>query len=43
MWAMIGAFLSGTYAVLHTDKNRAASACVVPVAMLAVILLRNSA
>ncbi|KAI9196126.1 hypothetical protein LWI28_021232 [Acer negundo] len=37
MRAMIGAFLSGTCAVLYKDKNLAISACVVPVAMLAFI------
>ncbi|KAK1587277.1 hypothetical protein Q3G72_011327 [Acer saccharum] len=30
MMAMIGAFLSGTYTVLHSDRNLAISACVVP-------------
>ncbi|KAK0603969.1 hypothetical protein LWI29_010743 [Acer saccharum] len=30
MSAMVGAFLSGTYAVLHNNKNLAISACVVP-------------
>ncbi|KAI9194651.1 hypothetical protein LWI28_007960 [Acer negundo] len=35
MLAMIGAFLSGTCALLYRDKNLAISACVVPVAGLA--------
>ncbi|KAK1587367.1 hypothetical protein Q3G72_031494 [Acer saccharum] len=35
MMAMIGAFLSGTYTVLHSDRNLAISACVVPVAVSA--------
>ncbi|TXG74287.1 hypothetical protein EZV62_002866 [Acer yangbiense] len=43
MMAMIGAFLSGTYAVLHSDRNLAISACVVPVAMFAYLGLTNNA
>ncbi|KAK2641598.1 hypothetical protein Ddye_023361 [Dipteronia dyeriana] len=39
MMAMIGAFLSGTCAVLHNNRNLAISACVVPVAMVAFITL----
>ncbi|KAK1586608.1 hypothetical protein Q3G72_004195 [Acer saccharum] len=42
MMAMIGAFLSGTCAVLHSDRNLAISACVVPVAMFAFIRLCNN-
>ncbi|TXG74282.1 hypothetical protein EZV62_002861 [Acer yangbiense] len=41
MLAMIGAFLSGTCAVLYRDKNLAISACVVPVAVLAFLALVN--
>ncbi|TXG74288.1 hypothetical protein EZV62_002867 [Acer yangbiense] len=39
MWAMIRAFLLGTCAVLHNNRNLAISACVVPVAMYAFIEL----
>ncbi|KAK2641578.1 hypothetical protein Ddye_023341 [Dipteronia dyeriana] len=39
MMAMIGAFLSGTCAVLHSDRNLAISACAVPVAMFAYLRL----
>ncbi|KAK0604349.1 hypothetical protein LWI29_014752 [Acer saccharum] len=42
MMAMIGAFLSGTCAVLHIDKNLAISACVVPVAIFAHLQLGNN-
>ncbi|KAK0604771.1 hypothetical protein LWI29_019246 [Acer saccharum] len=42
MMAMIGAFLSGTFAVLHSDRNLAISACVVPVAMSAYLVLCNN-
>ncbi|KAK0603181.1 hypothetical protein LWI29_002231 [Acer saccharum] len=42
MMAMIGAFLSGTYAVLHSDRNLAISTCVVPVAMFAYLGLSNN-
>ncbi|KAK0604056.1 hypothetical protein LWI29_011644 [Acer saccharum] len=42
MMAMIGAFLSGTCAVLHSDRNLPISACVVPVAMFAFIRLCNN-
>ncbi|TXG74273.1 hypothetical protein EZV62_002852 [Acer yangbiense] len=42
MMAMIGAFLSGTYAVLHSDRNLATNACVVPMAMYAFIKLCNN-
>ncbi|TXG74289.1 hypothetical protein EZV62_002868 [Acer yangbiense] len=41
MLAMIGAFLSGTCAVLYRDRNLAISACVVPVAVLAFLTLVN--
>ncbi|KAK0603001.1 hypothetical protein LWI29_000375 [Acer saccharum] len=41
MVAMIGAFVSGTCAVLRNDKSLAISACVVPVAMLAFLLFYN--
>ncbi|KAK1587948.1 hypothetical protein Q3G72_018575 [Acer saccharum] len=41
MLAMIGAFLSGTCAVLYRDRNLAISACVVPVAVLAFLALVN--
>ncbi|KAI9196528.1 hypothetical protein LWI28_024678 [Acer negundo] len=41
MVAMIGAFVSGTCAVLRNDKSLAASACVVPVAILAFLLFYN--
>ncbi|KAK0604291.1 hypothetical protein LWI29_014210 [Acer saccharum] len=35
MWAMIGAFLAGTCAVLlHSDKKLAISVCVVPIAVV---------
>ncbi|KAI9195864.1 hypothetical protein LWI28_018855 [Acer negundo] len=39
--AMIGAFVSGTCAVLRNDKSLAISACVVPVAILAFLLFYN--
>ncbi|KAK4857200.1 hypothetical protein QYF36_025598 [Acer negundo] len=42
MMAMIGAFLSGTCAVLHSDRNLAVSACVVPVALSAYLGLSNN-
>ncbi|KAK0605764.1 hypothetical protein LWI29_030502 [Acer saccharum] len=42
MMAMIGAFLSGTCAVLHSDRNLAISACVVPVALSAYYGLENN-
>ncbi|TXG74292.1 hypothetical protein EZV62_002871 [Acer yangbiense] len=41
MWAMIGAFLSGTCAVLYRDKILAISACVVPVAMIQYVRIVN--
>ncbi|KAK4856501.1 hypothetical protein QYF36_018214 [Acer negundo] len=39
MSAMVGAFLSGTYAVLHNNKNLAISACVVPFVVFGFIQL----
>ncbi|KAK0606476.1 hypothetical protein LWI29_038146 [Acer saccharum] len=41
MMAMIGAFLSGTYAVLHNDRNLAIIACVLPAAMFAYFRLTD--
>ncbi|KAK0603951.1 hypothetical protein LWI29_010534 [Acer saccharum] len=42
MMAMIGAFLSGTCAVLHSSRNLAISVCVMPVAMFAFLRLCNN-
>ncbi|KAK0604780.1 hypothetical protein LWI29_019363 [Acer saccharum] len=41
MVTMIGAFFSGTFAVLHSDGNLAIYACVVPVFMYALVVLCN--
>ncbi|KAI9195546.1 hypothetical protein LWI28_015931 [Acer negundo] len=42
MLAMIGAFLSGTCAVLYSDRNLAIFVCVLPVAIFAYLRLSNN-